>query len=146
MSLKKNILLVEMLVEKGFIDEGQLHKGLEENRKTGAFIGATLVKMGFVKGEELLPVLSEQLNIDYIVLKDIPEFGNPTLKVSSFYIKEGFHLTGAANIVSSVILNFRAYDTLGEATVLFTAVIGVLAVMRKKGRKKIGEEESRDGL
>ena len=84
--------------------------------------------------------------VGYIVLKDIPEFGNPTLKVSRFYLKEGFRLTGAANIVSSVILNFRAYDTLGEATVLFTAVIGVLAVMRKKGRKKIGEEESGDGL
>ena len=76
----------------------------------------------------------------YIVLKDLPTFGSPIMKVSSFYIKEGKALTGAANLVSSVVLNFRAYDTLGEATVLFTAVMGILAVMRKKGRKAAGED------
>ena len=44
--------------------------------------------------------------------------------------------TGAMNVVTSVILDYRAYDTLGEATVLFTAVIGVLTVMRSVGKKK----------
>ena len=46
---------------------------------------------------------------------------------------------GVAIVVASVILDYRAFDTLGEATVLFTAVIGVLAVMRKVGRKKQGQ-------
>jgi len=58
------------------------------------------------------------------------------MKVSQNYIKDGLLKTGAVNLVSSIILDFRAYDTLGEATVLFTAVIGVLAVMRKVGRKR----------
>ena len=49
--------------------------------------------------------------------------------------------TGAANLVASVILDYRAFDTLGEATVLFTAVMGVLAVVRKVGRKKPGQSE-----
>jgi multisubunit Na+/H+ antiporter MnhB subunit len=35
-----------------------------------------------------------------------------------------------------VILDFRAYDTLGEATVLFTSVIGIMAILRRPGRKK----------
>ncbi len=34
--------------------------------------------------------------------------------------------TGAANVVTSVVWDYRAYDTLGEATVLFTAVCGAL--------------------
>ncbi|MBN3039448.1 MAG: DUF4040 domain-containing protein [Candidatus Omnitrophica bacterium] len=72
--------------------------------------------------------------------KDLPEFGYPTMKVASTYLKEGFEKTGAANIVASVILDYRAYDTLGEATVLFTAVIGVLAIVRRIGRKKVGEK------
>jgi multicomponent Na+:H+ antiporter subunit B len=38
--------------------------------------------------------------------------------------------------VSSVILDFRAYDTLGEVVVLFTAIVGVLAVLRGIGRKQ----------
>ncbi|MEE8317508.1 MAG: hydrogen gas-evolving membrane-bound hydrogenase subunit E, partial [Candidatus Omnitrophota bacterium] len=44
--------------------------------------------------------------------------------------------TGATNLVTAVILDYRAYDTLGEATILFTAVMAVLAVMRRIGRKK----------
>ena len=36
----------------------------------------------------------------------------------------GLAETGAANIVTAVLLDFRAYDTLGEATVLFCAILG----------------------
>ncbi len=61
------------------------------------------------------------------------------MRVSQNYLAEGLKKTGATNLVASVILDFRAYDTLGEATVLFTAVIGVLAVLRRIGRKKVNE-------
>ncbi len=73
-------------------------------------------------------------------LRELPPFGEPLMKVSSEYIKEGLKETGATNLVSSVILDFRAFDTLGEATVLFTAVIGVFVVLRKVGRKNKNEE------
>jgi multisubunit Na+/H+ antiporter MnhB subunit len=72
--------------------------------------------------------------------KDLPEFGYPIMRVASEYLKEGLARTGATNLVASVILDFRAYDTLGEATVLFTAVIGVLAIVRRVGRKKVDEK------
>ena len=38
--------------------------------------------------------------------------------------------TGAANVVTSIVWGYRGYDTLGEATVLFTAVVGVIMVFR----------------
>lgn len=79
------------------------------------------------------------LGVAYFAVKDLPEFGSPIMRVAKNYIVEGFKKTGATNLVASVILDFRAYDTLGEATVLFTAVIGVMAVMRRIGRKKEGE-------
>ena len=69
-------------------------------------------------------------------MRALPPFGTPYLKVASTYLAEGKNLTGAANLVASVILDFRAYDTLGEATVLFTAVIGVVVVLRRVGRAK----------
>ncbi|HEC77760.1 MAG TPA: DUF4040 domain-containing protein [candidate division WOR-3 bacterium] len=69
-------------------------------------------------------------------LQQLPEFGSPIMKVASDYIKFGLNRAGGANIVADVILDFRALDTLGEATVLFTSVIGVVALMRKAGRKK----------
>lgn len=34
--------------------------------------------------------------------------------------------TGASNVVTSVVWGYRGYDTLGEVTVLFTAVVGVV--------------------
>lgn len=69
-------------------------------------------------------------------LYQLPAFGDPTMRVASEYIRMGLPQTGGANLVADVILDFRALDTLGEATVLFTAAIGVAALMRKTGRKK----------
>ena len=82
------------------------------------------------------------LGISYVAMKDLPKFGYPIMKVAKIYIESGLIKTGAANIISAIILDFRAYDTLGEATILFTAVIGVLAVMRSIGRRK--QEERHD--
>ncbi len=80
------------------------------------------------------------LVLGYYCLKELPAFGDPIMKVAKVYLETGLAKTGAANLVASVILDFRAYDTLGEVTILFTAVIGVIAIMRRIGRKKVGEE------
>jgi len=66
-----------------------------------------------------------------------PIFAEVSDAASKTYIKEGLQRTGAANLVASVILDFRAYDTLGEATVLFTSIIGATVILRKKSRKEI---------
>jgi len=76
------------------------------------------------------------LSFAYFCIKDLPEFGKPIMKVAQFFLDHGLRQTGATNLVSSVVLDYRAYDTLGEATILFTAVVAVMAVMRKVGRKK----------
>jgi len=44
--------------------------------------------------------------------------------------------TGSANVVMGVLLDYRAYDTLGEAIVIFTSIIGAYVVLRTVGRKK----------
>ncbi len=72
--------------------------------------------------------------------KDLPAFGYPLMRVAQTYLQQGVAKTGATNVVASVILDYRAFDTLGEATVLFTAVIGVLAIVRRIGRKKEGQK------
>lgn len=72
----------------------------------------------------------------YFAFSELPPFGQPIMRVAQDYLKQGLQKTGAANIVAAIILDFRGYDTLGEATVLFTAVMGVLALIRKVGRVK----------
>ena len=60
---------------------------------------------------------------------------------SNVYLRDGLANTGVPNIVTAVLLDFRAYDTLGEATVLFCAIIGALAVLRRKARTTHDDKE-----
>ncbi|PKN01017.1 MAG: hypothetical protein CVU77_07445 [Elusimicrobia bacterium HGW-Elusimicrobia-1] len=76
-----------------------------------------------------------------IALAHLPAFGSPLMKVSSEYIASTLDKVGAANAVSAIILDFRAIDTLGEATVLFTAAVAVAAIMRKTGMKPRQEKD-----
>ena len=76
------------------------------------------------------------LGLACITLKNMPQFGNPLMKVSKIYLGEGVARSGAMNVVSAITLNFRSLDTLGEATILFTAIIGVLAIARKTSHEK----------
>ena len=81
------------------------------------------------------------LGASFFAFQSLPKFGYPIMSVAQTYIEEGLQRTGATNLVTSVILDFRAYDTLGEATVLFTAIVGAITVLRLKGRKKLSEED-----
>lgn len=67
-------------------------------------------------------------------LAKIP-FGTPKTKVGGRYIDDGVKETGAANIVTSVVLGYRGFDTLGEVTVLFIASIGLGAILGAVGKK-----------
>jgi len=62
------------------------------------------------------------------------------MKVASNYLRDSVTQTGASNVVMGIILDYRAYDTLGEATVIFTAILGSFVVLRAKGKKR--KEES----
>jgi multicomponent Na+:H+ antiporter subunit B len=80
------------------------------------------------------------------IFNALPDFGVPVFArlsdtASQAYIARGLDDTGAANIVTSIYLDYRAYDTLGEATVLFTAVIGATVILRSQSRKRLEEPE-----
>jgi len=66
-------------------------------------------------------------------------FGEPRSQVADYYVHHGKEETGAANIVTSVVISYRGLDTLGEVTVLFLATIGlgaVLATVKKETDRK----------
>ncbi len=64
-----------------------------------------------------------------------PEFGNSNMRVGKEYLYLAPSKLKAANAVTAIVLDFRGYDTIGEATVIFTAIIGVMVLLRKKGKK-----------
>jgi len=66
----------------------------------------------------------------------LPRFGAVGARPSDFYLAAAPARTGASNVVTAILLDFRAYDTLGEATVILAAVVGVLAVLRRPARTR----------
>ena len=66
-------------------------------------------------------------------VSNLPRFGeeNPrTTEMVGRYVEHGVEETGAVNIVAGLILDYRAFDTLGESHVLFTALICVTILLR----------------
>ena len=71
----------------------------------------------------------------YISISDLDPLVKGSLRMAKAYIEGAAWKTGSANLVTGVVFDFRGYDTLGEATVLVTAVLGVIAILRLKGKK-----------
>lgn len=68
-------------------------------------------------------------------------------EVAAKYIEDGLQDTGAVNIVTGMILDYRAFDTFGESNVLFIATCTVLILLRsdrKNDRKNGAAEEKRE--
>ena len=90
------------------------------------------------------------LLITVAYLPPVGNAGNPAHnEVAAKYIEDGMQDTGAVNIVTGMILDYRAFDTFGESNVLFIATCTVLILMRndkKKGKGSAEEEEKRDSF
>ncbi|OGS23070.1 MAG: hypothetical protein A2252_08090 [Elusimicrobia bacterium RIFOXYA2_FULL_39_19] len=71
-----------------------------------------------------------------IALLEIPGFGTPIMKIGSEYLKNGFVQTGVPNIVSAIILDYRAFDMLAQVSIAFASIIAVLMIIRKKVYKE----------
>lgn len=78
----------------------------------------------------------------------LPEYGNannPAInEVYERYIEQGTNETGATNIVAAMILDYRAFDTLGESLMLYTAIMGVVLLLRTLPFDKTKKEGMRN--
>jgi multicomponent Na+:H+ antiporter subunit B len=66
---------------------------------------------------------------------EMPKWGDPhspaSLHVSPRYIERTVEETATPDMVTSVLADYRGYDTLGETTVIFTAGLSCLLLLRK---------------
>ena len=71
----------------------------------------------------------------------LPPFGDPAGPIHKHvvprYLNDVMRETGVPNVVTAVLASYRGYDTLGETTVIFTAGIGVLVLLRGGGRRRM---------
>jgi multicomponent Na+:H+ antiporter subunit B len=72
--------------------------------------------------------------------QDMPDWGDPrspaSLHVSPRYIEKTIEETATPNAVTSVLADYRGYDTLGETTVIFTAGISCILILRRRRQKQ----------
>ena len=81
---------------------------------------------------------------------DMPRFGAPNAPlhqhpVAHHYIQVSPKETGIPNMVTPLLASYRGYDTFGEVLVVFTAGIGVLALIGRRPREN-GELAPEDGF
>ena len=73
---------------------------------------------------------------------DMPAFGDPTAPVHTYpspsYIERNTEDIRIPNVVTSVLADYRGFDTFGETTVILTAAVGVLLLL--SGRRRREEE------
>ncbi len=78
-----------------------------------------------------------------VAIAELPAYGlaeNPVHnEVAERYIKQALPETGVLNMVTAIVLDYRAYDTMFETIVLFTATIAVVITL--KAARKSGDEK-----
>ncbi len=85
-----------------------------------------------VSSSFLLKDVSEQNAKNWLMAK-----GLETKSIEKVYGEKNKE-DGCANVVTSIVVNYRSFDTLGEVTVLFTAALGVGLILGGTRRKKYG--------
>lgn len=67
---------------------------------------------------------------------DMPSFGDGEAPIHTVlaprYIYGSMSELGIKNFVTSILASYRGYDTLGETTVIFTAGVAVVILLRRK--------------
>lgn len=75
----------------------------------------------------------------------LPPFGTADAvihkHVAPRYLAESINETTVPNVVTSILADYRGYDTLGETTVIFTAGIGVMLLLRGSRRRGRSDQE-----
>lgn len=74
-----------------------------------------------------------------LAVAELPAYGqadNPVHnQVARRYINEAKEDTGIFNMVTAIVLDYRAYDTMYETIVLFTATLAVVLTLKTAGKQ-----------
>ncbi|OGO24854.1 MAG: hypothetical protein A2144_04085 [Chloroflexi bacterium RBG_16_50_9] len=84
----------------------------------------------------VLPVMGLFLAVMLYAAGGLPDRGDPqapaSVRVSPYYIEKTMEETDTPNIVTSVLADYRGYDTLGETTVILTAGLACILVLLRR--------------
>lgn len=132
--------------------EKEFNKRILGKRKKRRENAQSIMERVSAYGKYIYRILAVLITVIYIGIllytaSLLPEHGNPSNpannEVSQRYIENGTEETGALNIVSAMILDYRAFDTFGETVVLFVSVMSV-AILLKRDKNNISPIEDEE--
>lgn len=156
---KKNKSIFEIIKNDGDILEETIMDIDTKPKKAKRLDGVKLAPVEKVKKielslfDKLYPIIAVILGgiigaTLIITASSLPRYGEETApannEVAERYLKKGAEETGAANLIAGVILDYRAFDTLGESHVLFTSVGAVLILLIKPADKQRIKKERKE--
>lgn len=137
-----SFLMATVMVALDAVDVAMTEAAVGAGISTVMLLGA----LHLCKSEEAKPARSAVLPLALAVgcglmlvygTFGLPAFSDPNAPihqhVASRYVNEGMSEVGVPNIVTAVLASYRGYDTLGETTVVFTAGVAVIALLRRRG-------------
>lgn len=136
-----SFLMATVLVALDAVDVAMTEAAVGAGISTVLFLGALYLS----RGEEAKPLHKPLLPLAVAIATggalvygtlDLPAFSDPNAPIHTHvvprYIESGYKETGVPNLVAAILASYRGYDTLGETTVVFTAGIGVIALLRRR--------------
>jgi len=139
-----SFLMCLLWTEMGAVDVAFTEASVGAGVSTVLFLAAVYQTSRKVKPRKSGRVLSKVIGIMAALLTglvliiaetDFPHFASPfspaSLHVSPYYIMQTLHDTAVPNIVSSVLADYRGFDTMFETAVIFAAGLAVIAVLRR---------------
>lgn len=138
-----SFLLATVFVALDAVDVGMTEAAVGAGISTVLFLSV----LHLTRGEEMKPLHKPLLPLAFAVSTggaliygtlDLPAFSDPDAPihrhVAPRYIESAVRETGVPNVVTAVLASYRGYDTLGEITVVFTAGIGAIVLLRRPRR------------
>ncbi len=143
-----SFLMATSLVALDAVDVAMTEASVGAGISTVLLLGALYL----VHGEEAKPLSKPWLPLALSIVTagmlvygtlGLPAFSDPEAPIHTHvvprYIQDGMRETGVPNVVTAVLASYRGYDTLGETTVVFTAGVGVIVLLRRRRAKKSEE-------
>ena len=139
-----SFLMATVLVALDAVDVAMTEAAVGAGVSTVLLLGALYLTGGTESKPMQRPLLPLALSIAVGAvlaygMQGLPVFSDPQapihVHVVPRYLEQGPKETGVPNVVTAVLASYRGYDTLGETVVVFTAGVGVIALLRRRARK-----------
>jgi len=138
-----SFLMATVLVALDAVDVAMTEAAVGAGVSTVLLLGALYLTGGTESKPMQRPLLPLALSIAVGAvlaygMQGLPAFSDPQAPIHSHvaprYLEQGPKETGVPNVVTAVLASYRGYDTLGETAVVFTAGVGVIALLRRRTR------------